>query len=393
MSHPYKQYNPLRSEEGPVVKKMGWHSQMMHIIGYEEAREILSDPKRFVKNRATLEPETNPMPSMGGGVDVFGLLYNNMLNADHGDHRRLRALVSKAFTNRRVKTLAPRIEEIAHELIDSFIDEGQIDLVKSFAFPLPIIVICELLGIPSTDHDKFEDWSNAFLGIIDPSESYEQKILSFVDYLKVLISERRNTPKDDLISALVHAEEDGKRLSEQELYSMVALLIVAGHETTVNLISNSMATLLQHPDQLQRLRENPDQIEQAIEEFLRHDGPAEIATGRYAAEDVTIGDTFIERGTAIAVVLAGANRDPAAFTDADQFDINRENNKHLAFGFGVHHCIGAPLARLEAKIAFTAMLQRLPDLELAIPADKIEYVSRTVVRGITALPIRWTTPA
>lgn len=360
----------------------------MYVIGYQEAKQILGDHKRFVKNRQNALPPEQRSPSQLG-TDMFSLLYNNMLETDAPDHTRLRALVSKAFTNRRVQSLAPRIQEIADQLIDSFQAEGQIDLIEAYAFPLPIIVICELLGIPSEDRGKFRVWSHAFLGIQGADVSYVQSMTDFVHYIDQFIHHRHTNAGDDLISALVHAEEDGQQLTEQELFSMIALLIVAGHETTVNLIGNGVAALLQHPDQLALLQRDPELIDSAIEEFLRYEGPVEMATTRYAAEDVQVGDTLIKRGTQVVVILAAVNRDPEAFEDPAALDITRQPNRHMGFGYGVHYCLGAPLARLEARIAFTTLLKQLPTLRLGVPAAQLQYNDGAIVRGLMQLPVRW----
>ena len=358
------------------------------VVGLEAARQVLGDHKRFVKNfQNSLPPEQRSQT--GSGMDMFSLLYDNMLSSDAPDHTRLRALVSKAFTNRQIQALAPRIQQIADELIDGFAADGEADLIERYAFPLPIIVICELLGIPAEDRDKFRRWSHAFLGIADDEFSYMQSLTEFVGYIGQTIAERRVQPKDDLISGLVHAEENGQQLTEQELYSMIALLIVAGHETTVNLIGNGMAALLQHPDQKALLQRDPDLIESAIEEFLRFEGPVEMATERYAAEDVQIGGTLIRRGTAVIIILAAVNRDPAAFEQPASLDVTRDAHKHLGFGYGVHYCLGAPLARLEAKIAFNTLLKRLPTIQLAVPAKNLVYNSSSIVRGLKQLPVRW----
>ncbi|MEM7346789.1 MAG: cytochrome P450, partial [Chloroflexota bacterium] len=332
------------------------------------------------ENRAPDEP----------GNDLFTLLYHNMLSIDHPDHTRLRALVSKAFTSRHIQALAPRIQEIADQLIDDFEREGQVNLIEAYAFPLPIIVICELLGIPAEDRDTFRVWSQAFLGIAHDDHTYFQSLTDFVHYIGDLIADRRINPRDDFVSGLVHAEEAGQRLTEQELYSMLALLIVAGHETTVNLIGNGTAALLQHPDQMALLQRDPALIESAIEEFLRYVGPAELTTTRYAAEDVHIGDTFIPCSTPLIVILAAANRDPVEFQNPTTMDITRGSNKHLGFGYGVHYCLGAPLARLEARIAFNTLLKRLPTIQLAVPSSRLKYSNASIVRGLVDLPVQWT---
>ncbi len=387
MTSNYDKYNQLH-ERGPIIAQSGYQGATLYVIGYQEAKQILGDHKRFVKDiQNTLPPEQRTQRQ--AGTDMFSLLYNNMLETDAPDHTRLRALVSKAFTNRHIQSLAPRIQEITDELIDGFEAEGEVDLIEKFAFPLPIIVICELLGIPSEDRDKFRIWSHAFLGIEGNEHTYVQLMTDFLRYIEQMINDRRLNPRDDLISGLVHAEEDGQQLSEQELFSMIALLIVAGHETTVNLIGNGMAALLQHPEQIALLQWNPDLIESAIEEFLRYEGPVEFSTTRYAAEDVQIGDMFIKRGTAVIVILAAANRDPAAFMEPTILDITRESNKHLGFGYGVHYCLGAPLARLETRIAFNTLLKRLPTIRLGVSASTLQYNESSIVRGLVRLPICW----
>lgn len=305
MKNSYDKYNQYR-EQGPVIVQDGFNGATAYVIGHEEAKEVLGDQKRFVKDPNSLLPASQRHRN-NGSSDVFQLVYDNMLGTDPPDHTRLRALISKAFTNKRVQALAPRIQELADQLIDGFESKGRVDLIDAFAFPLPIIVICELLGVPTEDRDKFRTWSHAFLGVADDHSSYTQLISDFVQYIGEMIALRREEPRDDLISALVHAEEEGNQLNEQELYSMIALLIVAGHETTVNLIGNGMAALLQHPEQADLLRREPERIDAAIEEFIRYEGPVEMATTRYAAEDVTIGGTFLKRGTPITVILAAAD--------------------------------------------------------------------------------------
>lgn len=387
MKNIYDRYDQIHTR-GPVFAQPGFQGMAMYVVGYEAAKEILGDHKRFVKDfRNTLPPEERP--PAGSSTDMFGLLYNNMLSADRPDHTRLRALVSKAFTNRQIQALAPRIQQIADQLIDDFEAAGEVDLIDAYAFPLPIIVICELLGVPIEDRDKFRVWSHAFLGIAGDDGSYVGLMADFLRYIGQMIADRQAQPRDDLISGLVHAEEGGQRLTMQELYSMIALLIVAGHETTVNLIGNGVLALLQHPEQTAVLRRDPSLIDGAIEEFLRYAGPVEMGTTRYAAEDVEIGGQLIRRGTAVVVVLAAADRDSAVFEHAAELDVTREPNKHLAFGYGVHYCLGAPLARLEAKIAFNTLLKRIPTMQLGVPAARLRYNESRIVRGLLRLPVCW----
>lgn len=383
MTTPYEQYNTIH-QYGRVIMQGG----TAYVVGYDEARQVMGDHKRFIKDYRNLMSDrerimTHLMPT------TFDLLYDNMLSRDAPDHTRLRALISKAFTNRSVQVLESRIQGIANQLIDAFEGKGATDLIEDFAFPLPIIVICELLGIPIEDRDKFRIWSHAFIGISNEADPSGNSLFEFVEYIGRMIHLRRHSPQDDLISRLVHADENGERLTEQELFSMIALLIVAGHETTVNLIGNGLAALLQHPDQAVLLRRDPTLIENAIEEFLRYAGPVEMTTTRYAAEDITIGDTFLPRGTTVIVILAAVNRDPQAFVKSDTLDVMREQNKQMGFGYGVHYCVGAPLARLEARIAFNTLLTRLPTIQLAVPATKLKYNDSSIVRGVVRLPVRW----
>lgn len=387
----YETYARMRAEN-PVLLQRGLQGPIWFVTGYDEAKQVLGDHRRFASDyRNTLAPEERQRGA--GSPDLFDLLYTNLLSTDKPDHTRLRALVSKAFTNRRVQALTPRIQQIADQLIDGFQDQGQMDLIDAYAFPLPIIVICELLGVPAADRDKFRVWSNTFLGIAEDEPAYVQRLTDFVQYIGRMVAERRQAPRDDLISGLVHAEEAGDRLSEQELYGMIALLIVAGHETTVNLISNGMLALMQHPDQMALLRREPALVETAVEEFLRYDGAVERSTTRYAAEDVQISGQLIKRGTPVIVVLGGADRDPALYEDADQLDVTHQNNKHLGFGYGIHYCLGAPLARLEGKIAIGTLIQRLPGLRLAAPVGELRYRSSPVVRGLERLPVVWNSTA
>ncbi|NJN17830.1 MAG: cytochrome P450 [Oscillochloris sp.] len=385
------QYDQLRAD-GPILMQRRGQGSVAYVVGYQAAKQILGDHERFVKDVRNTVPPAQRSPAEPAN-DMFSLLYNNMLGTDRPDHTRLRALVSRAFTSRHIQALAPRIQAIADQLIAAFATQAEIDLIDAFAFPLPIIVICELLGVPVEDRASFRRWSHAFIGIADQAYAYGQSLTEFVQYISRMIAERRANPRNDLISSLVHAEEQGDRLSEQELFSMIALLIVAGHETTVNLIGNGMAALLQHPDQAALLQREPALIDAAIEEFLRYAGPVEMATMRYAAEDVQIEGIMIRCGTPVVVVLAAANRDPAAFADAAALDITRDARKHVGFGYGVHYCLGAPLARLEAAIAFNTLLARLPGLQLAVPANQLQYNEGTIVRGLIRLPVRWQAPA
>lgn len=383
-AQPFDTYADMRTDN-PVMQLRGVQGNFWFVTGYEEAKIVLSDHKRFVKDYQNTLPEDQRSPS-GSDGDLFTLLYHNMLDMDPPDHTRLRGIVSKAFTNRRIQALEPRIQEIADKLIDALPQSGQIDLIDSYAFPLPITVIAEILGIPTADRDKFRLWSNSFL---DGTGNYVQHMMDFIQYIADAVKARRTNPQDDLISALIQAEENGERLTEQEIYSMIVLLIVAGHETTVNLIANGAVALLEHPEQMKQLQQNPDLTEDTIEEFLRYNGAVDHTTARYAAEDLTLAGQFIPRGSGIIISLVAVNRDPRQFNNPDDFDIKREDAKHLGFGYGVHYCLGAPLARLEGRIAVNTLIKRIPDLKLAVPVSTLEYRSSTVIRGLFRLPVQY----
>jgi cytochrome P450 len=291
-----------------------------------------------------------------------------------------------------VEQLRPRIEELADELIDRVATRGSMELVDDFAFPLPITVIAELLGIPSEDRNRFRAWSNTF---VTPPLTDELRELSvqhtneFVAYLDQLFADRRAHPTDDLVSALVEAEDAGDRLSENELYSMVVLLIVAGHETTVSLITNAVLALLSHPEQLAELRADPSLMPAAVEELLRYDSPVERTITRWASDDVELGGAAISRGDLVIAVIGSANRDPAQFAEPDVLDLHRDAGKHVGFGRGPHFCLGAPLARLETEIALTKLFARLPGLRLAITEDELYWRPIPLFRSLASLPVEW----
>ena len=391
-ANPFPTFAQMRSEEPIYPFATGGNPATIWIItNHEYAEAVLRDHKRFVKRwentrtpeeRAKLQPESLAVQ----------MLNNHMLNTDGEDHTRLRTLVNKAFSGTIMAQQRTRVQTIANELLDQVAARGQMDLIDEYAFPIPIVVICDLLGIPHQDRDKFRAWSNAFISQAMNEDEWQEQVKflqGMLQYLGEIFAQRRAQPQPDLISALVQAEENGDRLSETELYSMVVLLIVAGHETTVNLIGNGTLALLQHPDQLQKLRANPQLIESAVEELIRYDGPVETATMRFAAEDVTLGDKVIRRGEAINVTLTSANRDESRYAQADALDLERQNNRHLGFGMGVHYCVGAPLARMEGQIALNTLIQRLPNLRLAVPVAELRWTNTSVVRGLKHLPVAW----
>jgi cytochrome P450 len=319
---------------------------------------------------------------------------SDLLHNDPPDHTRLRRLVSGAFTRRRVDALAPRIQQIADGLLDdltgALAEHGEADLIAAFAYPLPITVIGELLGVPAHDQAGFQGWSTTVAGgAAAGRQAWVEAATALVGYVRELVAAKRARPGDDLMSALVAARDGADRLTEDELTSMVFLLLIAGHETTVNLIGNGMYTLLTHPDRHALLLAEPERLPATIEELLRFDGPVQVATFRWTSVPVQIGDTVIPAGEVVIPGLLAANRDPAAAADPDVFDPTREADVvgHLAFGHGVHHCLGASLARLEGRVALGSLLARLPDLRLAVPVAELRWRPSVLMHGLATLPV------
>ncbi|MEN1990520.1 cytochrome P450 family protein [Paenibacillus hubeiensis] len=386
IQQPFPVYEKLRAEE-PIHRLLlpSGHVAWM-VTRYEDAVKILQDG-RFVTgvldNGNNEIEETLPTHQ--------AIISRNLISVGPEDHRRLRRLIQKAFTPRMIERLRGRIVEISDELLDK-IQAGytrEFDLIEDYAFPLPIIVICEMLGVPLKDQDKFRAWSNTIMeGVSNPQMNQEsdEVMKAFVDYLQELITERRNNIQQDLISDLISIEEEGDKLTEQELYALVFVLIIAGHETTVNLIGNGMLALLEHPEQKQLLMDHPDLIQAAVEEVLRFNGPAEISNVRWATENVEFQGIQIRQGDMMLVALSSANRDSSQYEEPDSFDITRKVNDHIAFGKGIHYCLGAPLARLEGEIAINALLRRLPEIRLNTDVELLEWRPGMIIRGLKAFP-------
>ncbi|UOQ93464.1 cytochrome P450 [Halobacillus shinanisalinarum] len=383
--NPYPTFSKLRQED-PIHQTLmpsGHYSWI--VTRYEDAVAVLKDP-RFIKDYTHLLGQEEREEAQANS----SIFVRNMLFSDPPDHKRLRGLVQKAFTPKMIEGLRGRIEEITNELLDNVQEKGQMNLIDDFAFPLPIIVICEMLGVPSQDRDKFRTWSNTLVEASNNPEKAEQvetHMTEFVMYLKQLCAERRQNPKDDMISKLIQSEEEGDSLSEQELYGVISLLIIAGHETTVNLITNGVFALLENPEQKEQLKNDPDLIDSALEEFLRYNGPVEFSTDRWASEMVELRGKTIAKGDHVIVALDSANRDPEQFEDPDLFDITRGKSKHLAFGKGIHFCLGAPLARLEAEVAVTTLLFRMPEIQLNTVSAALEWRPGILMRGLKELPV------
>ncbi|MDI2028332.1 cytochrome P450 [Saccharopolyspora sp. TS4A08] len=389
----HARYAELR-EAGPVHRLVNESGLPVWVVTrYDEARALLADPRlgkdaqtifRLVMDRFapdSEQPGSDDGRFAGAGFDM------HMLNMDPPDHTRLRKLVVKAFTARRIEALRPRIEEITEELLSAMADQSEVDFLDAFAFPLPIRVICELLGVDESRRDDFRLWTNRLLDDLD-AEASVQAASEMAQYLAELLATKREHPGDDLLTALIEVSEDEDRLSEAELISMVFLLLVAGHETTVNLIGNGVLALLTHPDQFARLRADPGLVDAAVEEMLRFDGPLMHTTFRFTTEPITVGGTEIPAGEFVWAGLAAADRDSRRFPEGDAFDITRDTQGHLAFGHGIHFCLGAPLARMEAQVALRGLLAHFPGLELATAPEDLTRRNSSLIHGLQSLPVR-----
>ena len=386
---PYRVLAQMR-EHDPVFQQPGLDGKtpIWFVTRYADVAAVLLDDVRFVRDAklAFTPEELEAMPVSG----VPEAIENHMLNRDGDDHRRLRRLVTKAFTPKMVEQLRPRIQTIADQLLNVVEPRGTMDLSAEYAFPLPITVIAELLGVPIADQDRFKAWSEAVITPVPQGdEGFFEQMGAFVAYLAEFFAARRAQPADDLVSALLAARDEDDALSEEEVFGTVVLLMVAGHETTVGLIGNAVLNLLQHPDQLALVRGNASLISGAVEEILRYEGPVERTLNRWAATDVELGGHMIRRGELVIAILGAADRDPQRFEDPDRLDVCRHDTRHLAFGRGSHFCLGAPLARLETEIALETLLRRLPGLRLAVRREELEWRATPGFRRVVELPVAW----
>ena len=378
--NPYPKYAQLRAQD-PVH----WSPLMdaWVLSRFADADAILRDHKRFSSDprlrKTTRTPRNAGIENPGG---------QSMLFLDPPDHSRLRQLVSKAFTPGAIAALTPRIHALVGELLDQIPNSASFDLMEALAYPLPVIVMAELLGIPPEDRAKFKLWSDLRARVLEPTikpdeiQKANQATYALDDYFREVIRERRAHPRDDLISTLILAEEAGDKLTSNELLVMLRLLLIAGNETTTNLIGNGMLALLRHPAQLQLLRNQPDLMENAVEELLRFDTPVQVDF-RIARADLEFGGRGIRAGQGVIILLGAANHDPAVFPEPERLDITRRNASHLAFGRGLHFCLGAPLARVEARAAFAGLLERFPKLDLLNPRPA--FKDNVVLRGLREL--------
>ncbi|WNV89702.1 cytochrome P450 [Umezawaea sp. Da 62-37] len=385
LQEPHAVHERLR-EVGPVSELVLPRGLKVWVVTrYDEARIALSDnrfSKDFSNSGDIFARHLQPDAAHREFEQSFA---SHMLNTDPPAHNRLRKLVNKAFTARRMEALRPRVQEITDQLLDEMEGKSEVDLLDALAFPLPITVICELLDVPLDQRDEFRTWSGTLLTDSAPEEA-DAAAAAMYAFLAALVESKRANPGDDIFSALVHANDDDDRLDETELISMAFLLLVAGHETTVNLIGNGVLALLRNPDQLAALRADRSLLPGAVEEFLRLDGPINLATFRYSLEEVELGGVTIPAGEIVLVSLLGANRDPEKFPEPDRMDITRPTGGHVAFGHGVHFCLGAPLARLEGAIAVGSLLDRF-DIELAGEPETLRWRESTLLHGLEKFPV------
>ncbi|PZF98782.1 cytochrome P450 [Micromonospora endophytica] len=376
-------YAQLRREEPLTRVQLPFGEQAWLATRYADVRTVLGDA-RFSRAASVGRDEPRLTPrQIGDGI----------LSMDPPEHTRLRRLVAKAFTARRVEQLRPRARQIADELIDAMVAAGPpVDLVEHFATPLPIQVICELLGVPFADRHLFHVWSEA---IVSTTSLTPERIQEYLDnlhgYIGELVEQRRREPTDDLLCAMVQArDEQQDRFTEQEIVQLAAGLLAAGHETTVTQLPNFAYVLLTHPDELARLRAEPELLPTAIEELMRF-VPLGVASSfaRYATEDIEVGGVLVRAGEPVIGSLSSANRDETVFTDPDRLDLGRETNPHIGFGHGVHHCLGAQLARMELQVGIGTLVARLPGLRIAVPESELTWKSGIIVRGLARMPVAW----
>lgn len=403
-------FNPLdpafRADPYPIYRRLLAEDPVHQTVFGVRAFARWEDCRAILHDHAHFSSDDRNSPSFGVEQTAFSTLLAEegmdvslddrpFLFMDPPDHTRLRRLVNLGFTPRTVEALRPRIQQIVDELLDDIADKGEAELIEALAYPLPVRVICEMLGVPSEDVHEFQGWSQVLASSLDPDIGIvpedqmrlrAKAVVESREYFRGLVEKRRADPRDDILSALIAAGEDGDKLAEHELLSTCSLILIAGHETTVNLIGNGVLQLLRHPDQLARFRDRPDLTANAIEELLRFDPPVQF-DGRVCIQDTEIGGAQVKAGEFVMQLLGAANRDPEKFPDPNTFDIERDTSGHLAFGYGIHFCLGAPLARIEGQVALRSLFDRFPALRLE--TDEPVYKPQITIRGLAALPVSW----
>ena len=395
MQRPYEILEPYR-KAGRVHHVVFPHGADVWLVTrYADVRALLQDTRvskdgtrmneMFARHTGTYVEDEKP------DVGFDDELSQHMLNSDPPRHTRLRSLVSKAFTLRRMEAFRPRIQQLVDEMLDTLEGRDDVDLVEEYAQPLPIVIICDVLGIPFEDRERFQQWAVELVGAGHPPEVVEAASKNVIEYGHSIIDRKRKNPGDDMVSAMLEGTETGDRLTDDELVAMIFLYTVAGHITSQHTLSNGILSLLSHPDQLARLRSDLSIMPQAIDELMRYDGGVGVATFRFTAEDIEIGDTVVPKNNILALSMLSAHRDDAQFPDANKLDLDRRPNGVLGFGHGPHFCIGQPLAKIQTDIALTRLLERFPDLRMTTDPSSLEWEPSTLLRGMHHLPAA-TTP-
>jgi cytochrome P450 PksS len=385
---PYVVFSEVRREQPAYRTRLRNGDEVFLVTRFDDVEAALKDG-RLVKN---ITNARDRRPGLLGRLGFTAQFANtNMLKSDPPEHTRLRALAHQAFTPKLVNQMRDHVQTLADQLITKVMPAGKMDLMADFALPLPITIICEMLGVPQKDEQKFRRWSNALIvsgALSSESVPLSPQLLLLLRYVRRLVRQRRAHPRpgDDLIGQLIAAHEGGQQLSERELLSTIIVLLIAGHETTVNLIGNGSLALLTNPEQMQKLQQDPSLIKGAVEELLRYVNPVQLVN-RYASQDLEVGGVPIPRGSHLMVVLAAANHDSSFVDNPEQLDVSRTVRQHVAFGQGIHYCLGAPLARLEGEIAFATLLRRLPNIRLSVPAGELTWRSGIELRGLERLPV------
>jgi len=395
MQHPFELFERFRAER-PVHEIVMPHGvKVWMVTRYDDVRALLMDPRiskdghrmnEMSARHSGVSVENDELA--GGGFDDD--LTAHMANTDPPRHTRLRTLVSKAFTARRMEGLGPRIEQVTDELLDAMADQPEVDLISAFAMPLPITIIFDLMGVPQQDREVFRRWATTLVGTGHDPDEVAEASRQVVDYANALIDAKRADPGDDLVSALVRVRDGGDRLSQSELVAMIFLLVIAGSEAPMNQLGNAVVSLLTHPDELAKLRADLSLMPEAVEELMRFDGAVGTSSFRFTVADIPVGDVVIPAGEIVVLSLSSANRDSARFAEADGLDVHRHPVGGLAFGHGIHYCIGAPLAKLTMEIGLSRLITRYPDLRLAVDPQQLQWKNSTLMHGLAALPVHCT---